>query len=147
MSDNTSIDKVVTVTLHIHDGDPPGAGWIPVDSSIETPYSYKFTGGNRPRQNGNIVHKIDNVKKAVEISLHQPKKKKRYEFVLTAVIFDDRNQLTRDPVGPETATFHNACTDKMDAQYCVRVRDLEVRDKEGEFVTVCCDPAIRNKPV
>lgn len=136
---NNSPSKI-TVTLDVRDDRPTGDGWIPVTSSNDTSYSYKFTGGNHPHKSGHIVHKADKVPKTVTLCF-PPRIKDRYEFDRTFFIFDDNGQLSCGSVAKKTATIHNKCTKEMDAHYGVRVRDLQ------EGVTLLCDPAIRNVPV
>lgn len=139
MSEDVSVDNKTIVTLHICEGSPADGTWIPVDSSDDAPYSYKFTGGNHRRKNGKIEHTIDSHPKTVTIRLH-PDIKKRYQFVRTVFAFDDEHQLTCDPIEHGRATFHNKCIKEMDAQYGVRVCDLERKN-----ATLYCDPAIKNK--
>lgn len=140
MSEDISVDHKTIVTLHICEGSPADDTWIPVDSSVDTPYSYKFTGGNHPRKNGKIEHMIDKHQKTVTIRFH-PDIKTRYRFVRTFFAFDDDHQLSCDPIEHERATFHNKCIKELDAQYGVRVRDMEKEQK----TLLYCDPAIKNK--
>ncbi|TAN03420.1 MAG: hypothetical protein EPN36_12735 [Rhodanobacteraceae bacterium] len=128
------------VSLDIRNFPSNGDGWTNVMASNGQTYSYKYSGGNQPTNNGSIVYGIGGGHAATTL-MFAANTDARYRFAEISFVNDNANQLTAQGNAPRTRAINDRCDAAIDARYKVTVLDTT------ENVTIPCDPMIQNKPV
>lgn len=125
------------VKLDIRDSINNGPRWAEVEGSDKKKYSYKYTGGSHPAQDGHVEHKIGIGDATVTINLETD----AYEIDDISFTGDHHGQLSTIGSGKYTQAITNKCSAQMEVHYKVKVR------RTGTGTTIQCDPVIKNVPV
>ena len=134
-----------SATLNIRDSASKETGWTDVKASNGAIYSYQYTGGNQPANNGSILNTVGGGHAATTLRLANTDDA-RYEFASISFTGDNAEQLSTDaaqltPEGnaSQTRVIKDKCTAVIEAHYHVQVLDTKVN------ATIPCDPMIKNQ--
>lgn len=131
-------NKPTSATLDIRDSASNGGGWTNVTASNGATYSYQYTGGNQQANNGSILNAVGGGHAATTLGFAKIADA-RYEFDHIAFTGDKAEQLSTEGNASKTRIIKDECTEPVDAQYHVLVRDTEAD------AILLCDPMIKNQ--
>jgi hypothetical protein len=128
-----------SVSLDVRDFASTGDGWTNVTASNGKPYSYKYTGGNQPADDGSVEFASGQGNAAVTLSLIADG---RYQIASNGVTFlnDPQGQLAAQGNAPRTRVINDSCSAPLQASYKVSVIDTQ----DGN-ASIACDPFIINR--
>ena len=129
------------VTLDVRNSSSNGGGWVNVAAANGAPYSYLYTGGNQPGNNGSVVYSVGGGNAAVTLSFASTTDT-RYQFVGDCVSFqnDPQSQLSTHGNAGRTRVINDSCSAELDGSFKVQVTDSTAN------TTIPCDPVIKNQP-
>lgn len=128
------------VELDVRNSSTNGDGWTNVNGSNGQPYSYKYTGGDGPTNNGKVTFKVGGGQGVINLSLDADP---RYQFIgrdCITFVDDPGGQLSHHGNAPRSRVIKDRCTTELDAQYKALVTDTTAN------ATIPCDPPITNNP-
>ncbi len=127
------------VDLDVRDSAASGDGWIDVTASNGQTYSYKYSGGNRPANDGSVEFTAGQGRAAITLGLSADR---RYEIASDGVTFTDdpHGQLTVQGNAPRTRVITDSCSAPLQANYKVSVIDTQAGN-----ASIPCDPMIINR--
>lgn len=127
-----------SATLDIRDTASTDKGWTNVEASNGATYSYQYTGGNQPANNGSILNAVGGGQAATTLGFAK-ELDRRYTFDKVSFTGDNAEQLSVAGNAPQERIITDRCTAVIDAEYHALVRDTEAG------ATIACDPMIRNQ--
>lgn len=103
------------VSLDVRDFASNGNGWTTVTASNGAPYSYQYTGGNQPDNNGAVTYGVGGGNAAITVNLVADA---RYQ-IHGAIGFanDPAQQLSTQGNAPRTRVVNDKCNAALSAQY------------------------------
>ena len=125
------------VTLDVRNFASNGGGWTNVAASNGATYSYLYTGGNQPGNNGAVSYGVGGGNAAITLTLAADP---RYQIQGITFVNDPQNQLSTHGNANTTRVINDNCSGELNAQYKVTVLDKTAN------ATVPCDPPITNVP-
>jgi hypothetical protein len=130
-----------SVTLDVRNSSSNGGGWVNVTAANGAPYSYLYTGGNQPGNNGSVFFGVGGGNAAVTLGFASSTDN-RYQFVGDAVSFqnDTQSQLSTHGNAGRTRVINDSCNAQLDGSFKVLVTDTTAN------TTIACDPVIKNQP-
>jgi hypothetical protein len=126
-------------TLDVRNSATNGGGWTNVQAANGATYSYLYTGGNQPGNNGAMIFSIGGGNAAITLTFASTTDS-RYEFQTVSFVNDPNQQLSTQGNAPRTRVINDKCTDALDGSYKVLVLDTTAN------TTIPCDPTIKNQP-
>lgn len=131
-----------SVTLDVRNSASNGGGWINVNAANGAPYSYLYTGGNQPDNNGTTILGIGGGNAAITLGFASTTDA-RYQFNGSAITFqnDPNSQLSTQGNANRTRVINDRCSAELDGSFKVVVTDTTAN------TTIACDPAVKNQPM
>ncbi|HEX2595926.1 MAG TPA: hypothetical protein VHL61_05650 [Luteimonas sp.] len=132
-----------SVTLDVRNSSTNGGGWVNVNAANGAPYSYLYTGGNQPANDGSSNFGVGNGNAAITLGFASTTDA-RYQFVGTSVITfqnDPNSQLSTHGNATRTRVVNDSCTGALDGSFKVLVTDTTAN------TTIQCDPVVKNVPM
>jgi len=126
-----------SVTLDVRNSAASGEGWINATGSNGQPYSYRYSGGNQPANNGNVSYGVGGGNAAITLTLAADA---RYQIQGINFVNDPQGQLSTHGNANTMRVINDSCSGALEAQYKVTVLDTTAN------ATVPCDPMVFNVP-
>ena len=126
-----------TTTLDVRNSASNGGGWTNVQAANGATYSYLYTGGNQPGNNGAVHFGVGGGNAAITLNLTADA---RYQISSIGFQNDPNNQLSTHGNANNTRVINDSCSGELDGKYTVTVLDTTAN------TTVPCDPEIKNVP-
>ena len=115
-----------------------GDGYTNVQAANGATYSYRYTGGNQPGNNGSVQYGIGGGNAAITLHLTSDP---RYQISSIGFQNDPNNQLSTHGNANTMRVINDSCSGPLDGKYTVTVLDTSAN------TTIPCDPTIKNVPV
>jgi hypothetical protein len=128
-----------STTLDVRNSESNGGGWTNVQAANGATYSYLYTGGNQPGNNGSLLFGIGSGNAAITLGFASTTDT-RYAFDSISFVNDPNQQLSTQGNAPRTRVINDKCTADLDGSYKVLVMDNTAN------TTIPCDPVIQNQP-
>jgi hypothetical protein len=135
----TMPNNPTNTTLDVRNSASNGGGWTNVQAANGATYSYLYTGGTQPGNNGAMVFSVGGGNAAITLTFASTTDT-RYEFDTISFVNDPNQQLSTQGNAPRTRVVNDKCTDVLDGSYKVLVKDTTAN------TTIPCDPTIKNQP-
>lgn len=126
-----------SVTLDVRDFASSGDGWTNVGASNGATYSYKYSGGDQPGNDGSVTYQVGGGQAAITLGLTGDA---RYRLQSVDFSGDQADQLSAQGQAPRTRVINDRCSAVITAQYKVTVLDTTAN------ASIPCDPMIKNEP-
>jgi hypothetical protein len=135
----TMPNNPTNTTLDVRNSPTDGGGWTNVQAANGATYSYLYTGGNQPGNNGAMIFGVGGGNAAITLTFASTTDT-RYQFQSISFVNDPNQQLSTQGNAPRTRVINDSCTAELDGSYKVLVVDTTAN------TTIPCDPTIKNGP-